>query len=473
MNGLVIPRDSYTFAILDAIPTGISLIDTESREICWMNKVALGLVEASIADVVGNICHCFICPSEEGQCPILDQGLEIDNSERVLLTLNRDSIPIIKSVQRLTISGHEYLCESFIDITVLKNTESELRENKDKLQLLLNQMPCSLWTMDTDLRFTSISGAALKATGRNPSDMIGKTVYEYSAQFNEKSAMVKALRRALKGKSGSFEQRTMLGDRYHLCHFESMYDVNGKITGVIGIGFDITERKKAELQIKEDKRKIRELAHAYVSAQEKEREWLSLEIHDRIIQPLSSAIHAIESGNQNTLQSKEALSFLKEAVKESRNIMKEIYPETLTRFGLVRQIETELNHLREATPCNVEFCKQCDCPIPHDVETTTYRVFHEALLNIKNHAQAKTIKITLICKTEYLEMTISDDGIGFDYQAKLKRRIPGGLESMKQRTEIIGGKFRIESLIGQGTTINIYIPTPKESLNKPRLMRYN
>lgn len=426
-----------------------------------MNKVALELVEAPMADVIGNICHCFICPSEQGQCPILDHGIGIDNSERVLLTLKRDPIPIIKSVKRLTISGREYLCESFINISALKKVENELRENKDKLQLLLNQMPCSLWSMDTDLRFTSISGAALKATGRNPSDMIGKTIFEYSDKFDEKSAMVKALRRALKGKSGSFEQHTMSGNRYHLCHVEPTYNATGNITGVIGIGFDITERKKSELQIKEDKRKIKELAHAYVSAQEQEREWLSLEIHDRIIQPLSSAIHSVESGNQNTLQSKEALSFLKEAVKESRTIMKEIYPETLTKFGLIRQIETELSRLKEATSCNIEFTKQCNYCIPHDIETTMYRVVHEALLNIKNHAQAANIKITLVCRATYFQMTISDDGIGFDYQAKLKRRIPGGLESMKQRTEIIGGTFRMKSLIGRGTTINIYIPTPK------------
>ncbi|MGI2336498.1 MAG: PAS domain-containing sensor histidine kinase [Dehalogenimonas sp.] len=457
-------KNDPILAFLDSIPTGIVLIDPTSRTICWMNKRVFELTDHLPENTYGHICHHLICPAEKDECPILDFNSQIDRAERTLVTLDGREIPILKSVQRVRLYHNDYLCESFIEISGMKRLEQEIINNHEKFNFLLDHIPGSLWTMDTDLRFTSISGAGFRTTGRNPNDMIGKTIFEYSAQFNEKSPMVKALRRALQGLPASYEQKTVVGERYHLCHVTPIYGSENTVTGIIGIGIDITDRKSAELTIEDDKAKIRRLAHAYVKAQEKEREWITLEIHDRIIQPLSGISQALAAmGSNKTLPSdmreigKEALLQLKMAINETRTIMREFYPTTLTRYGLVRVLAAEVDRLHDEMGCKVEFRHQCDGDIPNDIQTTFYRVAHEALLNIKKHSKAKNVLVTLTCDLNACEMTINDDGVGFDYDKLSGKRLPGGLESMKQRTEIIGGQFQLQSTKNQGTQLSVVI----------------
>ena len=80
----------------------------------------IGLREAS---VLGRVCHQFICPAESGRCPVSDLNQTIDSSERVLLNVRGEKIPILKSVIRTTLGGKDVLLESFTDISGLKKQE--------------------------------------------------------------------------------------------------------------------------------------------------------------------------------------------------------------------------------------------------------------------------------------------------------------------------------------------------------------
>jgi PAS domain S-box-containing protein len=132
--------------ILESIQTGITLIDAAEHRIIYINRAAADLIGAPSREIVGNICHNYICPAEVNRCPVTDLGQIVDKSERTLITVEGQRVPVLKGVMRLNLFGREMLVESFVDITARKNAEQELRNaaeaakaaNRAKSQFLAN-----------------------------------------------------------------------------------------------------------------------------------------------------------------------------------------------------------------------------------------------------------------------------------------------------------------------------------------------
>jgi signal transduction histidine kinase len=83
------------------------------------------------------MCHLFVCPAEQGKCPITDRHEVVDNAERILIRADGSRLPILKSAMPMQFNGEEYLIESFIDISAIKRTEHDLREANDELQAFM------------------------------------------------------------------------------------------------------------------------------------------------------------------------------------------------------------------------------------------------------------------------------------------------------------------------------------------------
>lgn len=121
--------------ILHSMQSGMTLIDAESHKIIEANPAAAAMFGAvDREEIIGHVCHQFICPTEQGACPITDKGQQMDNSERVLLNKNGDKIPILKTVTRITLEGRECLLESFVDISDRKRAEKELTTKIKELE---------------------------------------------------------------------------------------------------------------------------------------------------------------------------------------------------------------------------------------------------------------------------------------------------------------------------------------------------
>ncbi len=113
--------------ILDSIQSGVLLIDQATHVIEDVNRVAAEVIGLPKDRIVGLHCHKFVCPAEEKNCPITDMGQRIDHSERTLIRADGKSLPIIKTVARVTLGNRRYLLESFVDITERKRIEEQLR----------------------------------------------------------------------------------------------------------------------------------------------------------------------------------------------------------------------------------------------------------------------------------------------------------------------------------------------------------
>jgi diguanylate cyclase (GGDEF)-like protein/PAS domain S-box-containing protein len=126
--------EDKTRLIIDSIHAGIIVIDIETHKIIEANPEALRLMGSPKDQVIGKICHNYICPAEVGSCPITDKGQEVDNSERFLLMTDGRRIPILKTVTSINLNGRKHLLESFLDITQLKLLQ-------DKLEILATTDP--------------------------------------------------------------------------------------------------------------------------------------------------------------------------------------------------------------------------------------------------------------------------------------------------------------------------------------------
>lgn len=126
--------EERTRFILDSIHAGIIIIDAETHKIVEANPEALRMIGIPKDQVVGKVCHKYICPAEIGSCPITDKGQQVDNSERVLLKTDGRRIPILKTVTSINLNGRKHLLESFLDITQLKLLQ-------DKLEILATTDP--------------------------------------------------------------------------------------------------------------------------------------------------------------------------------------------------------------------------------------------------------------------------------------------------------------------------------------------
>ena len=229
---------------------------------------------------------------------------------------------------------------------------------------------------------------------------------------------------------------------------------------------EIVERGRVEEALHESEQRIRELAAAAVRAHEEERERAALEVHDRIGQPLIAAFQQLQSLEGRTRASSKqrelallAVDLLQEAIGESRNIMNDLYPSGLDEFGVAPLIETELGTFEEDTGCLVRFTADCPVRSPRDVEVTIYRIFQEALANIRRHAQtARNVTVSLTCTGPVAILEVQDDGPGFNIQEATEEKRVSGLTSMEWRAEIIGGTFEMTSTPGQGTRLTIRVP---------------
>ncbi|HDP79506.1 MAG TPA: PAS domain S-box protein, partial [Spirochaetes bacterium] len=126
--------------ILNSQDVGVVIIEEASHKILFINRKALALFGAPEEEVLGKVCHNYLCNTQRGQCPITDLGQDLDNAERTLSTVDGREIPILKSVVRVLFQGKNCLVESFVDITDRKQAEDKIKGLLIEKELLLREV---------------------------------------------------------------------------------------------------------------------------------------------------------------------------------------------------------------------------------------------------------------------------------------------------------------------------------------------
>jgi PAS domain S-box-containing protein len=240
---------------------------------------------------------------------------------------------------------------------------------------------------------------------------------------------------------------------------------------MFGTAQDITERKRAEEQLKATTEQLRALSARLQSAREQEGIRIARELHDELGAALSSLrwdfeeVVEVISGSAdqsefaNLKKRIEGMIGLTDTtVNAVRRIASELRPIALDELGLSEALEWQARQFQERTGIIVECdCHQENVELTGEQSTAVFRIFQEALTNILRHADATKVYIQLHKQTGAVILKISDNGRGITDDEK-SGQVTLGLLGMRERAHLIGGTININGSDGKGTVITVRIP---------------
>lgn len=216
-------------------------------------------------------------------------------------------------------------------------------------------------------------------------------------------------------------------------------------------------RKKTNLLIEQKEKDLhfeKELATSQVEMKEQTLNYIGQELHDDLGQKLSVVrLRQNQLIPKLTNAEKEELSelneLLGECIQDVRNLSKTLITEQIIHFGLIESIEREIERIKKLRLLTIEFISQ-----KHDIDITPkhglilFRIIQESINNILKHSRAKNVAIKLEDDHEVLQITITDNGKGFNTNII---NDGSGLKNMELRAKLIHAEFSIQSKLEEGT----------------------
>jgi len=220
--------------------------------------------------------------------------------------------------------------------------------------------------------------------------------------------------------------------------------------------------------------KLRKLSRSNLHTMERERKRISRDLHDDVVQTLVGInFHLVSLSEQHDIPPE----VLKEKIVQTQKLVEAsvqtiltfahtLRPPGLDDLGLVASLNTQLEDFMKRTGIRVtlQAVDEAD-QLSGDQRIALYRIVQTALANVEEHSQATRVTVRLTETAEHVQLRITDNGKSFDVpgQAALRSGKHLGLISIRERAEMMGGTFRIESGAGKGTSLFVEFPPAQES----------
>jgi PAS domain S-box-containing protein len=371
-----------------------------------------------------------------------------------------------------------------MDVSARKLAEQALRESETRFKAIYEQAPLGIALVNSRTgQFLQINAKYREIIGRSEEEMRGLT-FQGISHPDDLQADLDNMARLIEGESRFFkmEKRLVRGDGSLIwvnLTVVPMWEAGQPPHSHIAIVEDITERKRAEAEIKvlnetleqrvtQRTTQLRALASELAQAEQRERRRLAQILHDHLQQLLVAA--KLKTGMLSRRVQDEGMTrllrqineLLEESLTQSRSLTVELSPPVLYDRGLAGGLEWLARQFEEKHDLRVgfEFDPQAE-PADEGTRVFLFQAIRELLLNIVKHAQAPSAHISLARRGEdWLWVEVSDTGPGFD-PATLENREPGkgfGLFTIRERLELIGGRVKVETAPGRGTKVVLEVP---------------
>ena len=359
-----------------------------------------------------------------------------------------------------------------IEIEERKQVESALRESETKYRIVADNTYDWEWWLSPEGRFVYVSSSCKEITGYDPEEFLKDPDLIFRIICAEDKPIFMNHQNEVDNNQtgGEVEFRIVRPDRSHRWIFhacQAVFDDHGNFLGHRGSNRDITERKLAQEALQQSEEQLRYLSSQLLSAEEKERKRIARELHDGIGQSLTAIKFRVENMLQQMNRSKakriakplEAIiPLIQQSIEESRRIQMDLRPSILDDLGILATLSWFCREF-QITYSRISIEKLMDInedEVPDSLKTVIYRISQEALNNVAKHSKADLVHLALRKSDGKIELAIRDNGQGFDLNQIRPRKASErglGLTSMRERTELSGGTFEIESAPGGGTII--------------------
>lgn len=356
---------------------------------------------------------------------------------------------------------------AWFDISDRKRAEQELAAARARYELATRAGRVGVWSHDlvtgrfeADPFLSEMWGGPLDGAEDDGS------AWARRVHPNDVERMAAANRALLDGTAPEFHCEYRFFDaygieRWALSSAQAARDAQGRVLRVAGTTMEITDRKRAELALRETSERLQKLSRRLLAVQEQERRRLARELHDEIGQLLTGLSFRLDAAAKATAAEiperlAEARSLVRELTAQVRELSQGLRPSLLDDLGLCPALDWLVCRFSSQTGVCVELNTGRLGRYPAEVETAAYRIVQEALTNAARHAAADTVTVRLSGDSAGLAVEIVDNGCGFDVASSPAGT--GGLSGMRERAELLGGTFLIDSTPNVGTRVTARLP---------------
>lgn len=341
-----------------------------------------------------------------------------------------------------------------------KELERQVRDRTREISGILQYTPAVVYHKDVDGNYTLVNARFEELFNLSQEAILGKSDHEIFPQPLADTFRTNDLHVLAEGRPIQVEEHFPHPDGMHtyLSVKFPLYDEHGVATGTCGIATDITELKKAQVQ-------LRRLSGNIMASQEKERAAIARELHDELGQVLTAlrmdAVwmmkHLKESDEWASNRAGTMCSMIEKTIDEVRSIALRLRPSVLDDLGLIPALEWYTADLEKRSGIAIILSHRAVPKVDDLVATAAYRITQEALTNVVRHSTATHAEVTLEGEGEALTITVVDNGRGFNAHDLAESECVG-LAGMRERASLAGGTLAIHSEPGKGSEVRCTLP---------------
>lgn len=446
---------------------GLAIVNQE-RRLVDINDTLADLIEYKREGLIGKTSleigltdPGYIKKRDELLLSLFQKG-RIDNYELSIETRNGKKLDLLLSVEPLSLSNKPHWLISLVDVTEKKKAELAIAESEEKYRTLVEQASDGIFIADLQGRFLTVNTSGCKMAGFSNEEFTKMTICDFVDNVYPDSDPFHVAE-LLAGKVFTTETVMIRKDKVSVFVEATAKMISyGRILVFVR---DISERKKAEEQIKNYNEQLKLLTARIENIKEAESSRIGREIHDVLGQQLTvmkidiAALNKKLTSNETSSKAiEDVLSQVDECFKIIRKISHDLRPSILDDLGLISALEWQAEDFEKRTQIKTKFQSDLsELNLPPDRAIGLFRIFQESLTNVARHAEAKQVKGTLQLKEGTVYLTISDDGKGFDKKTVDSNKSLG-LLGMRERTLLMNGDYIIDSAPGRGTEVRVSIP---------------